>query len=72
MDYAISRALLEGRIGKMHLKIPLADLVNYGESVRASAEGEDVVLRIDIETSWDVGQEEFESEFTETEEPGNE
>lgn len=56
----------------MHLKIPLADLVNYGESVRASAEGEDVVLRIDIETSWDVGQEEFESEFTETEEPGNE
>lgn len=68
LDYAISKALLEGIVGKTSLKVYLSDLVNFGEGINLASAGEDLVLKVQIETSWDVGPEELVSDFDKTEE----
>lgn len=68
LDYAVSRALLEGKVGKVSISVPLSDLVNIGEGLRANEEGEGVVLKVDIQTSFDTGHEELETEFEDDEE----
>lgn len=65
LDYVVSKALLEGRIGRSTVSVPLVDLVNEGEGHRLSADGDDLVLKVEIKTSWDIGTEELETEFEE-------
>lgn len=67
VDIAVSKALLEGAVGKSKITVPLADLVNDGENVRFRDMGEDLALTVQIETFWDTAREETELEFEERE-----
>lgn len=69
LDYAVSKALLEGKAGKVSISVPLADLINAGEGLRTTEDGNDIVLKVEIKTSFDVGNSELESEFEEDKDP---
>lgn len=65
LDYAISQALLSGKVGKQNISVPLSDLMNAGEGLRITEDGEGIVLKVEIKTSFDIGTESLESEFEE-------
>lgn len=71
LDYAVSQALLSGKVGKVSISVPMGDLMNAGEGMRVSEEGENIVLKVEIKTSFDIGSEELESEFVEDEDTQN-
>ncbi len=63
LDYAVSCALLDSKVGRVSISVPMCDLVNYGEGPRISKEGQDIVLKVEIITSYDIGTEEIETDF---------
>lgn len=65
LDYLISKALLEGRIGKTAVSVPLVDLINEGEGVKFAEAGDGLILKVEMKTSWDTGTEKLESDFIE-------
>ncbi len=65
LDYAVSQALLSGKVGKVSISVPISDLMNAGEGLRVSEEANDIVLKVDIKTSFDTGNTEIETEFEE-------
>ena len=68
LDYAVSQALLSGKVGKSSISVPLTDLMNAGEGLKISESADDIVLKVEIITSFDIGTEEIETQFEEDEE----
>lgn len=71
LNYIISKAVLEGKIGHSTIVIPLQELIDEDEGFSLDPSIQDYALKIKIETSWDAApleQHEFESEFSEEEE----
>lgn len=65
LDYTVSQALLSGKVGKVSISVPLSDLMNAGEGLKVSEEADDIVLKVEIKTSFDTGNIEIETEFEE-------
>lgn len=70
LQYVITRALLEGKTCSTRVKVPMTDIVDEYEDIQVAPEGEDVVLVVDIATSWDTGVEDLEVEMEEEEDDG--
>lgn len=71
LNYIISKAVLEGKIGHSTIVIPLQDLIDEDEGMSLDSSIQDYALKIRIETSWDsapLEEHEFESQFSEDEE----
>lgn len=59
LNYIITRAVLHGKVGSTTLKLRLADLVDPLEGIELTEDaGQDIILRIKIETDWTTGDEE--------------
>lgn len=66
LEYVLSVASLEGKIGHTTLHIPLIELLDGAEGLGATDEAQDLVLKIRIETSWEeapLEEHEFEANF---------
>jgi membrane carboxypeptidase/penicillin-binding protein PbpC len=71
LNFIISKAVLEGKIGHSTLTIPLAELVDPDEGFDLDEKIQDYALKIRIETSWDsapLEPHEFDPEFNGDEE----
>jgi hypothetical protein len=55
LQYIISKALLEGKIGQTILEIPMIDLFTEFEGPKFVPESAALVLRLEINTSWTSG-----------------
>ena len=55
LQYMISRALLQGKIGKTVLELPIIDMINRYEGPQLETDALDLVLRITINTEWAEG-----------------
>lgn len=67
----MSKASLEGSTGVTEMCIPLIELLDEEAGLAPTADAQDLVLRVKIETSWDehpLEQEEFIAKFDESEE----
>ncbi len=56
LDYLISRAVLEGKVGESTLQVPLSDFVTEFEGPKFSDDVDGLVLRVKIITSWDTSE----------------
>lgn len=71
LNYIISKAVLEGKIGHSTIVVPLAELIDEDEGYSLDPSIQDYALKVRIETSWDsapLEPHEFDSEFSEGEE----
>lgn len=55
LQYMISRALLQGKIGKTVVEIPMIDMTNKYEGPQVEMEALDLVLKVTINTEWSDG-----------------
>lgn len=68
LELLISRAILEGRLGRSVLTIPMRDFDDHFEGVTSVEEAQNTILRIKIDLEWDVEDEPEENLETEFEE----
>jgi len=55
LEYIISKAMLEGKVGETTLEIPMTDMISAYEGPRFKAESASLVLKLQIKTSWSEG-----------------
>ena len=57
LQYIISKAMLEGKIGTTTIEIPMTDLYTAHEGPAFNPEASGLVLRLKITTTWEQGDE---------------
>lgn len=68
LEYTISRAFLEGKLGTVILNLPMADIMDQLEGPRFQNAALGNVLKITITTEWsEGGDEDFETDFEDEE-----
>ena len=55
LEYIISKALLEGKVGRTTLEIPMTDIFTEYEGPKFSPESAALVLKLVIDSSWSTG-----------------
>lgn len=70
LEYMISRATLEGKIGTTSITLLLEDLLSDVEGPRVSEEGEGIGLKVTVSTEWTEAatEEELVTDLEDTEE----
>jgi hypothetical protein len=53
LEYLITRALLQGKLGTSSVQIPMTDMFNKYEGLDFSEESAALVLNVSITTTWD-------------------
>lgn len=52
VEYLVSRAILEGKIGSSSICIPLADFQTPHEELEFSEDAHEIILKLNISTEW--------------------
>lgn len=58
LDYVVSKALLQGKVGQSQVYVQLTDLIKYGDIPNELKSNPNFVLKVLVKTEW-VTQEEF-------------
>ena len=63
LQYLISKAIMQGKLGKSTMYIPLTDFMQSFEGLQFEPEASDLILKINMSTEWanedDILSEEF-------------
>lgn len=69
LEYVISRAFLEGKVGSIALTLPMSDIMDQHEGPKFQNEALGNVLKISITTEWvEGGEDDFEASSFDDEE----
>ena len=71
LNYIVSKAVLEGKVGHSTITVPLTELIAGYEGYELDEKIQDYALTVRIETMWDeapLEPEDFDSQFSEEEE----